>query len=179
MPGSFKLFAFGVIVSIKADQLWLQQVLLTDKNDLTWLLWNSKVNMHVVFQNLFRKTNSPHQDDTGRNFWVQIVMVGWMVGDFCFCKVKKCYCVFFILLKAGKNVFIRGSLSDAMVMRACVWNLSEALHAFKPCRRLQCHHLLNCSSWMYSNFVHSFKDRALPSWSQKAYDLDFIEIDLW
>ena len=76
--------------------------------------------MHVVFQNLFRKTNSPHQDDTGRNFWVQIVMVGWMVGDFCFCKVKKCYCVFFILLKAEKNVFIRGSLSDAMVMRACV-----------------------------------------------------------
>ena len=44
-----------------------------------------------------------------------------MVGDFCFCKVKKCYCVFFILLKAGKNVLvIRGSLSDAMVMRACV-----------------------------------------------------------
>lgn len=72
------------------------------------------------FQKTDGKTNSPHQDDTVGNFWVQIVMVGWMVGDFCFCKVKKCFCVFFILLKVAKNVFTRGSLSDAMVMRARV-----------------------------------------------------------
>lgn len=76
--------------------------------------------MHVVFQNLFRKTNSPHQDDTGRNFWVQIVMVGWMVGDCCFCKVNNATVFSLFCLKLEKDIFFRGSLSDVMVIKACV-----------------------------------------------------------